>query len=58
MENVASREGARIGAFWPIVAIITVGIAMGVVVYGLESIAPGVHDAFHDFRHAAGFPCH
>ena len=28
-----------------------------VYVVGLEPL-PLVHDAFHDLRHAAGFPCH
>ncbi len=34
-------------------AVITVTIA-----FGVETVAPGVHDAFHDFRHVIGMPCH
>jgi hypothetical protein len=36
-----------------IFAVMTVTIA-----YGVETVAPGVHDAFHDFRHVIGMPCH
>lgn len=36
-----------------IFAVMTVTIA-----FGVESVAPGVHDAFHDFRHVIGMPCH
>ncbi|CAG1064564.1 hypothetical protein BAC1_00125 [uncultured bacterium] len=28
------------------------------IAYGVETVAPGVHDAFHDFRHVIGMPCH
>ena len=31
--------------------------ALVVIAYGMESIAPGAHDAFHNFRHAIGMPC-
>jgi len=31
---------------------------MMVIAFGMESIAPGVHDALHDFRHVIGMPCH
>lgn len=36
-----------------IFSVMTVTIA-----YGVETVAPGVHDAFHDFRHVIGMPCH
>jgi hypothetical protein len=36
-----------------IFAVMTVTIA-----FGVETVAPGVHDAFHDFRHVIGMPCH
>ena len=36
-----------------IFAVTTVTIA-----FGVETVAPGVHDAFHDFRHVIGMPCH
>ena len=33
---------------------------MGLILLGVVGFAPypAVHDAFHDIRHAAGFPCH
>lgn len=33
---------------------------LGVALLGLVGFAhyPAVHDAFHDLRHTAGFPCH
>ena len=41
-------------------ALILVGLAftMVTIVYGLDSVASGAHDAFHDFRHTIGMPCH
>ncbi len=41
-------------------ALIVVGLAFGlaVVAFGTESLASGVHEAFHDFRHVIGMPCH
>lgn len=33
-------------------------LALGIVyVVGVEPM-PSVHNAFHDLRHASGFPCH
>ncbi|MBI5286872.1 MAG: CbtB-domain containing protein, partial [Deltaproteobacteria bacterium] len=29
-----------------------------IIAYGVESVVPGVHDAFHDFRHVIGMACH
>ncbi len=40
------------------VVVLACAFAMILVVYGVESIAPGVHDAYHDFRHTIGMPCH
>lgn len=33
---------------------------LGVALLGIVGFAPypAVHDAFHDVRHTAGFPCH
>lgn len=37
-----------------------VPVMLGVGLLALVGFAPypAVHDAFHDIRHAAGFPCH
>ena len=57
MERILGRE--NIG--WTVIgaaALVLIASAMIVVAFGMESIAPGVHDAFHDFRHVIGMPCH
>lgn len=38
--------------------LVAIAFTAVVVAYGMESVAPGVHDAFHDFRHVIGMPCH
>ncbi len=38
--------------------VLACAFAMVLIVYGVDSIAPGVHDAYHDFRHTIGMPCH
>lgn len=58
MEKVLGRDASLMGAVWPLAAILVLACAMIVVAYGMDSVAPGVHDAFHDFRHAFGMPCH
>ncbi len=42
----------------PAVAIVALAVGLAVVVFGAESLASGVHEAFHDFRHVIGMPCH
>lgn len=58
MERVVFSEGAVWRVIVPAIAIGVIIFSAVVVAYGLESVAPGVHDAFHDFRHAVGMPCH
>jgi len=57
MEKVIGRQDLW-RAFLPALVLFAMAFAMVVVVYGMDSIAPGVHDAFHDFRHTIGMPCH
>lgn len=40
------------------VLVVSMACAMIVIAYGVDPVAPGVHDAFHDFRHTIGMPCH
>jgi len=57
MERILGRENTG----WMIIgaaALVLIASAMVVVAFGMESVAPGVHDAFHDFRHVIGMPCH
>lgn len=35
-----------------------IAFALLIIVYGMDFIAPGAHDTFHDFRHVIGMPCH
>lgn len=41
-----------------VIAVAGVAFALCVIVYGMDSVAPGAHDLFHDFRHTIGMPCH
>ncbi len=57
MERVLERDSfmkASLAAF----AVVALAFTMVVIAYGMESVAPGVHDAFHDVRHVIGMPCH
>ncbi len=29
-----------------------------VIAFGIDAVAMGAHDVFHDFRHVMGMPCH
>lgn len=57
MERILVGENSNKALFGAI-AVVGLALALCVMVYGLDSIAPGVHDAFHDFRHTIGMPCH
>lgn len=58
MERIMSREQSLWRALWPALLVAGVAFAMIAIAYGMDSVAPGVHDAFHDFRHTIGMPCH
>ena len=58
MERILNRENGLLGTLLGALVIVGVAFAMVVIAYGMESVAPGVHDAFHDFRHTIGMPCH
>jgi cobalt transporter subunit CbtB len=58
MELIFEKEKGLLKTLWPATLIFGIALAMVIIVYGIESIAPGVHDAFHDFRHVIGMPCH
>ncbi|MBI5588558.1 MAG: CbtB-domain containing protein [Deltaproteobacteria bacterium] len=57
MERINERE-AFLKALLPVLVVVGMAFAMVVIAYGMESVAPGVHDTFHDFRHVIGMPCH
>lgn len=58
MEGIIQREKDFGSILWPALLIVALSFAMVVIVYGMDSVAPGVHDTFHDFRHTIGMPCH
>ncbi len=59
MERISEREISILKSY--LFALVIVGIAFMLIfiAFGVDSIVPGVHDLFHDFRHSAlGMPCH
>ncbi len=58
MEKVGVKEGSLSKAVISALVLAALVFAVVVISYGLESVVPGVHDAFHDFRHVIGMPCH
>ena len=58
MEKVVVGGQSLWKVLLPSLIVFGVAFALVVIVYGLDSIAPGVHDVFHDFRHVIGIPCH
>lgn len=57
MERILERE-FLLKAAVPALVLAGLAFTMVVMAYGLDSVASGVHDTFHDFRHAIGMPCH
>ncbi len=57
MERIFDREFI-FKAVLPAVAITGLAVGLAVVAFGMESLVSGVHEAFHDFRHVIGMPCH
>jgi len=57
MERILDRD-SLVKASLAAVAVVALAFTMVVIAYGMESVATGVHDAFHDFRHVIGMPCH
>ncbi|WP_413886906.1 CbtB domain-containing protein [Candidatus Desulfatibia sp.] len=39
-------------------ALAATAFMMVIIFYGVDSFAQGAHNAFHDFRHVVGMPCH
>lgn len=58
MEKILSIEQFGWKSLSLAILVVGMALAMVVVVYGMESVVSGVHDAFHDFRHTIGMPCH
>jgi hypothetical protein len=58
MDRAIVKEKGLVGSFLTVAVLLVVAFALVTVVFGLDTIASGVHDLFHDFRHTLGFPCH
>ena len=56
-EGVRRKEGF-VPSFVISVLVVLFAMALIVIIYGMDSLVPGVHDAYHDFRHTLGMPCH
>ncbi len=58
MERVITSQKSMVKTLAMVLILIALGFVMITIVYGIDSLMPGVHDAYHDFRHVNGFPCH
>lgn len=58
MEKTVLPEGVNKTDVFLGIAALAMAVVMGIVVYGVDSAIPGVHDLFHDFRHSIGIACH
>ena len=58
MEQVVKKEQNLLKGLLPTLIVVGMAFAMVIIMYGVNSVAPGVHDAFHDARHVIGMPCH
>lgn len=58
MEKILGRDKGLTGTLVGAAVLVSLAAAMIIIAYGVESVAPGVHDTFHDFRHMIGMPCH
>ncbi|MEE8484428.1 MAG: CbtB domain-containing protein [Nitrospinota bacterium] len=56
--DAKKREVISSNAVFGFLLYAGIAFALLIIVYGIDSIAPGAHDAFHDFRHVVGMPCH
>lgn len=58
MERIFEKDIGLLKSLWPALLLAGIAFSLVVIAYGVESVAPGVHDAFHDFRHSIGMACH
>ncbi|MEK6531101.1 MAG: CbtB-domain containing protein [Deltaproteobacteria bacterium] len=58
MERVFTQREFLVNTVLPAVVLVATAFAVVAIFYGTDSILRGAHDAFHDFRHAIGMPCH
>ncbi len=58
MEQALERNENITHSIWKTLFLAGFVCATVIIVFGMDSIAPGAHDTFHDFRHAIGMSCH
>lgn len=58
MERTMDRVTDAGKMLLPALYMAVVVFALVTIAYGIDNAAPGVHDAFHGFRHVLGIPCH
>ncbi len=56
MERIFERDLVK--SMLPVLVVVGLAFGLAVIAFGMESVASGVHEAFHDFRHVIGMPCH
>jgi cobalt transporter subunit CbtB len=57
MDRIFERD-MLLGTLLPAAVVAGLVFALVVIAFGMESVASGIHDLFHDFRHVIGMPCH
>ncbi len=57
MERIFEKDMV-LGTLLPVIFIAFMVFSLVVIAYGFDTVAHGVHDTFHDFRHVIGMPCH
>ncbi len=58
MEGCIGKENSLAGIMLMALFMVISVIAFGIIVYGIDTVMPGAHNAFHDFRHFIGMLCH
>lgn len=58
MDRIFTQRDFLANTVWTAVVLVMAAFAVVAIFYGTDSILRGAHDAFHDFRHAIGMPCH
>ncbi|MEK7817258.1 MAG: CbtB-domain containing protein [Actinomycetota bacterium] len=58
MERTMDRVTGAGKTLLPALYMAVVVFAMVTIAFGIDHAVPGAHDAFHDFRHVFGLPCH
>ena len=59
MERVFDRESGLSKGWLFAIVVVAMAFMLVFIAFGTDSVIPGIHDTFHDFRHSAlGMPCH